>query len=137
MGRINKTSYYSRTGLPAFKRRELSRSFDTLEAAQKFAEGKNVFDICKSHGRFKVIWFKDTLADQPKRVIYDGEEITPETAMKWFCWHELVSAMEKQSTTLQEAANYMNLPGVRDLSDWEYRFLRFFLDIAKQDLVIK
>lgn len=58
MGRINKTAHYSGWGVTPCKRRELSRSFDTLEAAQKFAEGKNVFDICKSKGRFKVIWIK-------------------------------------------------------------------------------
>ena len=30
------------------------RSFDTLEAARAFAEGKNVVDIYRAKGRFKV-----------------------------------------------------------------------------------
>ena len=59
MGRMNKTAHYGGySGIVPYKVRDLSRSFDTLEAAQKFVEGKNVFDICKSHGRFKVIWYK-------------------------------------------------------------------------------
>ena len=39
-------------------RRELTRSFDTLEAAQKFAEDKADTDIYKSRGRFVVKWVK-------------------------------------------------------------------------------
>ena len=47
MGRIYKTAHYDGIGGAEPKKiRELSRSFVTLEAAQKFAEGKNVFDIC-------------------------------------------------------------------------------------------
>ena len=37
-------------------RRIFTRSFDTLEAAQRFAEGKDVIDIFRSHGRYKVEW---------------------------------------------------------------------------------
>lgn len=58
MGRINKTGYYSGWGEIPHKRRELSRSFDTLEAAQKFAEGKQVSDIYRKHGKFTVVWIK-------------------------------------------------------------------------------
>ena len=47
------------------EQRTLSRSFDTLEEAQKFAEGKAVTDIYKSKGRFKVEW------EKVKRVDYD------------------------------------------------------------------
>lgn len=47
------------------KRQTLTRSFDTLEAAQKFAEGKNTLDIFRAKGRFKVQWVKET------RFIYD------------------------------------------------------------------
>lgn len=47
------------------EQRTLSRSFDTLEAAQKFAEGKDVRDIYRAHGRFKVEW------EHTKRVDYD------------------------------------------------------------------
>lgn len=47
------------------EQRTLSRSFDTLEEAKKFAEGKTVTDIYKSHGRFKVEW------EKVKRVDYD------------------------------------------------------------------
>jgi len=40
------------------KERRLSRSFATLEEAQRFAEGKRTADIYKAHGRFKVEWIK-------------------------------------------------------------------------------
>ena len=58
MGRINKTGYYDGWGIIPHKKRELSRSFDTLEAAQKFAEGKQVQDIYRASGRYKVVWIK-------------------------------------------------------------------------------
>ena len=38
--------------------RTLTRSFQTLEAAQKFAEGKDVRDIYRSKGKFVVEWVK-------------------------------------------------------------------------------
>ena len=57
MARFNKTAFYGGTGgEPLVKVRTLSRSFDTLEAAQKFAEGKNVTDIYRVGGRIKVEW---------------------------------------------------------------------------------
>lgn len=36
----------------------LTRSFPTLEAAKKFAEGKNVLDIFRKKGKFVVEWVK-------------------------------------------------------------------------------
>ena len=118
------------------EQRTLHRSFDTLEAAQKFAEGKTVIDIFRSQGRFKVEYLKTKRVDYVSRIIYDGEEITPETAMKWFCWHEIVSAMEKQKDAIKNTADYMNAPHNRNVPDWEYRFLKTFLEFAKEDLVI-
>ena len=38
--------------------RILTRSFETLEAANKFAEGKNVRDIFRKKGKFVVEWLK-------------------------------------------------------------------------------
>ena len=113
-----------------------SRGFDTLEAAQKFAEGKDVRDIYRAHGRYNVEWVKTKRVDYMKRVIYDGECITPETAMKWFAWHEIVAAMEKQQGALDEAVNYVNITTHGNASDWEYRVLKVFLEFAKEDLVI-
>ena len=43
-----------------YVKRTLSRSFDTLEAAQKFAENKDAEDIFRSKGRFVVRWVKTT-----------------------------------------------------------------------------
>ena len=43
-----------------YKERTLTRSFDTLDAAQKFAEGKDVRDIYRNRGRFTVEWVKTT-----------------------------------------------------------------------------
>ena len=59
MGRINKTGHYGGCGgVAPYNRRELSRSFDTLEAAQRFAKGKEGTDVFKAHGRYKVTWIK-------------------------------------------------------------------------------
>lgn len=38
--------------------KQLSRSFDTMQEALSFANGKNVLDIYKSKGRYKVEWVK-------------------------------------------------------------------------------
>lgn len=43
--------------------RTLTRSFQTLEAAQKFAEGKNVKDIYRRNGKFVVEWVKTTIVN--------------------------------------------------------------------------
>ena len=41
-----------------YTNRTLTRSFDTLEAAQKFAEGKDTQDIYRSKGKYVVEWVK-------------------------------------------------------------------------------
>lgn len=38
--------------------RQLTRSFDTMEQARRFAEGKHVTDMYVSNGRYKVEWLK-------------------------------------------------------------------------------
>ena len=116
------------------EQRTLTRSFDTLEAAQQFAKGKDVRDIYRAHGRFKVEWIKNKRVDYRKRIYFDGEEITPETAMKWFCWHEIVAAMEKQPKAIHTVADQMQSVNA---SDWEYRFLIRFLETATQDIEIR
>lgn len=40
------------------KWRVLSRSFDSVEEANRFAEGKQIIDVYKSKGRYKVEWLK-------------------------------------------------------------------------------
>lgn len=40
--------------------KKLTRSFDSLEQANKFAEDKQVIDIYVSGGRYKVEWLKIT-----------------------------------------------------------------------------
>ena len=40
------------------KYRRLSRSFDTLEEAERFTEGKLNVEIYKSRGKYKVEWHK-------------------------------------------------------------------------------
>lgn len=47
-----------------FKLRELTRSFDTLEEAKRFADGKNDTDIFISNGRYKVKWVKEVVVDE-------------------------------------------------------------------------
>ena len=42
------------------KHRRLSRSFSTLEEAQRFAEGKQNTEIYRSKGLYKVEWVKET-----------------------------------------------------------------------------
>ena len=41
-----------------YKERVLTRSFETLEAANKFADEKNVLDIYRKNGKFVVEWLK-------------------------------------------------------------------------------
>ena len=45
----------------------MHRSFNTLEEAQAFAQGKDVVDIYRTKGRFKVEYLKT------KRVDYDAD----------------------------------------------------------------
>ena len=58
MARISKTLYRydERRGFIIVK--TLSRSFDTIEEARRFAEGKQVTDIYRFKGRFRVEWKK-------------------------------------------------------------------------------
>ena len=41
-----------------YTRKVLTRSFQTLEAAEKFAEGKDVRDIYRNKGKYVVEWVK-------------------------------------------------------------------------------
>lgn len=50
-----------------YQTREFSRSFDTIEDAKRFAEGKDVLDIFRSKGKYKVLWIK--------RMTHMGEEM--------------------------------------------------------------
>lgn len=47
----------------ATKARILHRSFASLDAAERFAKGKDVKDIYKSAGKFRVEWIKTTRED--------------------------------------------------------------------------
>ena len=69
------------------------------------------------------------------RIYYGGDmlnAITPETAMKWFCWREIVNAMEKDRTALDAAIKEVphNIP------DWEMQVLKKFVGITKYDLIV-
>jgi hypothetical protein len=65
MGRINKTSYYFNWADGHYKVRELTRSFDTLEEAQKFAENRKEYhDIYISKGKYKVVWLKTVAIEE-------------------------------------------------------------------------
>lgn len=58
MTRINHTGYYHDWSVGDYKVRRLSRSFETLEEAQRFADGKDGVDIYRCKGKFKVEWIK-------------------------------------------------------------------------------
>ena len=58
MTRINKTAHYHDWSVGDYKLRRLSRSFDTLEEAQRFADGKDGTDIYRCKGKYKVEWIK-------------------------------------------------------------------------------
>lgn len=45
------------------KTRILSRSFETLQEAEKFAQGKDIMDIYISKGKYKVEWIKKSVID--------------------------------------------------------------------------
>ena len=58
MTRTNKTAFHFDWVKGGQKVRKLSRSFNTLEEANQFAEGKQVTDIYRHKGRFRVEWIK-------------------------------------------------------------------------------
>lgn len=58
--------------------------------------------------------------------------ISPEEAMKWYCWHELVRAMEKHGRLLDKAVYTVE----RNVPDWEMRVLKKFLELSENDLII-
>ena len=60
MTRIRKTTYTRDWESGYTKRRRLTRSFNTIEEARRFAESKQTTDIFKSKGRFVVEWVKTT-----------------------------------------------------------------------------
>lgn len=60
-------------------------------------------------------------------------DITTEEAMKWYCWHELIEAMEKDRKSLDMAVD--TVP--QDVADWELRVLEKFLELTKHDLIIE
>ena len=72
-------------------------------------------------------------------IYYNGEKgkpITPETAEKWFCWHEIVAAMQKDEKSLKETERIMNKPENENIPNWELTFLKTFVSISEQDLII-
>lgn len=58
MSKMRKTSYKHDWSRGFYIERTLTRSFETLEAANKFADGKNVLDIYRNKGKFVVEWLK-------------------------------------------------------------------------------
>lgn len=59
-------------GRLAIKSQRFTRCFDTLEAAQKFAKGKDVLDIYRAKGKFCVEWVKKTVyPDNMVRTVID------------------------------------------------------------------
>lgn len=63
----------------------------------------------------------------------DPHEISPETAMLWLSWHEIVKPMEKHDqSSLDRAVKEVE----RNCPDWEMRVLKKFLELTENDLVI-
>lgn len=73
-----------------------------------------------------------------KRILIEGGKtvITSEEAMKWYCWHQIVNAMEKDEKTLSLIAKKMNEPENRNIPNWEEKFLKLFLETTETDLII-
>ena len=68
-----------------------------------------------------------------EKIIYNGvEEITPETAMDWFAWHELVRAMERDGDALDAAIKAVE----SNIPDWEKRVLLKFLELTDRELLV-
>jgi len=67
------------------------------------------------------------------KIIYDGvEEITPETAMRWFPWYVLVQAMELNQEALNMAINAVE----SNVPDWEMQVLKKFLEVSSRNLYV-
>ena len=64
-------------------------------------------------------------------ILCQGSEITPETAMKWFCWHEIINVMEKDLNSLDAAIKAVE----RNVPDWEMRVLQKFLELTDRDFI--
>ena len=60
---MNRSSCYFDWKRGNYKVRELSKSFDTIDEARRFADGKNVLDIYVSKGKYKVTWLKEVKID--------------------------------------------------------------------------
>ena len=58
MARMNKTVRWFDWERGDYTKRTLTRSFETLEAANAFANGKDVRDIYRNKGRYVVEWVK-------------------------------------------------------------------------------
>ena len=64
-------------------------------------------------------------------ILCQGSEITPETAMRWFCWYEIVNVMEKDINALDAAVDAVD----RNAPDWEMRVLKKFLEFTEEDMI--
>ena len=58
MARVNKTTYRHDWVNGHYKQRSLTRSFETMDEAERFAEGKDVVDIYRRKGKYTVEWMK-------------------------------------------------------------------------------
>lgn len=68
------------------------------------------------------------------KIIYKKDDMTisVDTAMRWFCWHELIAAMEKDRGTLDRAVD--ETP--QDCIDWEMGVLKRYLELSTDDLIV-
>ena len=63
----------------------------------------------------------------------DGAVISPETAMKWYCWYEIVEPMREQDKeTLDAVIRTVD----RNIPDWEMQVLKKYLELSNHDLIV-
>ena len=97
------------------EQRTNSRSFDTLEAAQRFAEGKDVRDIYKSHGRFKVEWITTNRVDYDENgLAKSGKDGKTMTIWTVYLHGEPEFASDKYHEAL-DRANFLTRHGYTDV----------------------
>ena len=97
------------------EKRTMRRSFDTLDAARKFAEGKDVVDIYRSNGRFTVEWTNVVRVDYDENGLQiKGKEGKTMTIWTVYLHGEPEFASDKYFEAVSRA-NFLTQHGYSDL----------------------
>ena len=63
----------------------------------------------------------------------EGTAISISDAMRFYAWHEITQAMEKDDNSLNKVVSIMS---GKNIPNWEETFLTEFMKITDRDLII-